>query len=634
MISLPHFYCMTKEEHISYLGQLAQLLKIEREEDWKRFQVILKEQPVAERVREGLTWFPLKINEQGFGLGAYPFLVVEKTKGPARHQFQNGQPVELFSLHEDYSNEAVRGVVEYVDDARMKIHFRMDELPDWVDEGRIGVNVSFDEKTYNEMFLALNEVINADKSELSRLRDALTRQESNYEIANEFTPLVHLNHSQNEAVRAVLDSEDWTIVHGPPGTGKTTTLVEAVKLLAARGEKILCTATTNAAVDHVVDSMVKKGMRVVRIGNAMKIQAHVKDVSLESLLYDSPDYQKVKDWKRKANELRKLGGKYKRNFGREEAEQRKLIFREAKEMMREARDTESYLIEKILDQAEVICATLVGSTHEMLRSRIFDTVVIDEAAQAIEPATWIPIRRAKKVVLAGDPFQLPATLFSQEAIKLGLSVSLMERLVASHKNVHLLSVQYRMNDTIMSFSNAEFYENKLASFEANASHNLFQGDAAVEFIDTAGTGWNEEEGEGNSSLKNSGEAGLVFKHYSQLKELSSVGFRAAIISPYRGQIAELEKHFAFEEGVKLNTVDAFQGQEADVVYISLVRSNEAGDIGFLKDYRRMNVAMTRAKKKLVVIGDSSTIGNDAFYGRFLTWVESQNAYQSAWTWMS
>lgn len=634
MESLPHFYYMTKEEHIGYLGQLAQWLKIEREEDWKRFQLVLKEQPVAERVREGMTWFPLKINEQGFGLGAYPFLVVEKTKGPTRSQFQNGQPVELFTLHEEYSNEAIRGVIEYVDDSRMKIHFRMDELPDWVDEGRIGVNVSFDEKTYNEMFLALNEVINAEKSELSRLRDAILSNE-NFTLAhNEYKQLPDLNESQNAAVKAILESTDWTVVHGPPGTGKTTTLVQAIKLLAARGEKMLCSATTNAAVDHLVDSLVKAGVKVVRIGNAMKIQEHVKDVSLESLLYDSPDYHKVKDWKRKANELRKLGGKYKRNFGREEAEQRKLIFREAKEMMREARDTESYLIEKILDQADVICATLVGSTHEMLRNRIFDTVVIDEAAQAIEPATWIPIKRGKKVVLAGDPFQLPATLFSQEAIKLGLSVSLMERLVALQRNVHLLSVQYRMNDQIMSFSNAEFYENKLMSFESNASRLLFESDTAVEFIDTAGTGWNEEEGEGNSSLKNSGEAGLVFKHYSQLKEVSSVGFRAAIISPYRGQIAELERHFAFEDGVKLNTVDAFQGQEADVVYISLVRSNESGDIGFLKDYRRMNVAMTRAKMKLVVVGDSSTIGNDAFYSRFLTWVESQNAYQSAWTWMS
>jgi superfamily I DNA and/or RNA helicase len=210
----------------------------------------------------------------------------------------------------------------------------------------------------------------------------------------------------------------------------------------------------------------------------------------------------------------------------------------------------------------------------------------------------------------------------------------MERMVATHRNVHLLDVQYRMNDSIMAFSNSEFYEGKLNSFVANANHLLFESDLPVEFIDTAGTGWNEETGEGSTSLKNTGEAELVFKHYSQLKEIISVGFRTAIISPYRGQVSEMEKHFAFEENVKLNTVDAFQGQEADVVYISLVRSNENGEIGFLKDYRRMNVAMTRAKKKLVVIGDSSTIGNDPFYGRFLSWVEQAQAYQSAWTWMS
>jgi ATP-dependent RNA/DNA helicase IGHMBP2 len=266
-----------------------------------------------------------------------------------------------------------------------------------------------------------------------------------------------LNDSQNEALQKMNEAEDLVIIHGPPGTGKTTTLVEGIKHFASPEKPWLVCAPSNAAADHLTRSIAASGLNVVRIGNLAKIEEDTTAHTLDVLLQQEKDFKQIRELKKRATELRKMGGKYKRSFGREEAEQRKLIFREAKELNREARELENYLVQKVLDKAHAITCTLIGSTHEYLKDKIFDTVVVDEAGQAMEPACWVPILKARRVILAGDPFQLPPTVKSQEAARRGLSVTLLEKAIQRHEGVQLLRTQYRMHHSIMEFSNQQFY---------------------------------------------------------------------------------------------------------------------------------------------------------------------------------
>jgi predicted DNA helicase len=293
---------------------------------------------------------------------------------------------------------------------------------------------------------------------------------------------------------------------------------------------------------------------------------------------------------------------------------------------------ESYLIQKVLDDAQVIACTLIGSSSEDLGGRRFSTVVIDEAGQGIEPAVWVPILKAERVIMAGDPFQLPPTVKSQEAASKGLSITLLEKSIKRIGQAALLNVQYRMHESIMAFSNRKFYGNALQAHTSVANRMLHES-LPVEFIDTAGCGFEEQAGEEGESRCNAEEVGILRKHFDQLKETMGSSWNAAIISPYRAQVQLLQQEFGSAEGVSVNTIDSFQGQERDVVYLSLVRSNDQGDIGFLRDYRRMNVAMTRARMKLIIIGDSATLGNDRFFAELLEYVESIAGYRTAWEFM-
>lgn len=615
------------------LGQLAQLLQIERKEDFAMHEAMLKRRSIQERRQAGLTWFPLKINESGYGLGSYPFLVVENPGEKHKHYFQSSAPVQLFSAAPGYEDESINGTIGYVDDSRMKITFYADELPDWVDMGKIGVNLLFDTRTYDEMFKALNFFINVEKGRPKELRDTLLGKRAASFYRKSAVSSHKLNASQNEALQAIADAEDLAIVHGPPGTGKTTTLVEAIAALAARGEKMLVCAPSNAATDHLTRSMAAAGLNVVRIGNLARVETDASAHTIDVLLQNDKDFKQVKELKRRALDMRKMGGKYKRSFGREEAEQRKLLFAEAKNISKEARELEQYLVQRIVDQAQAITCTLIGATHEYLRDRIFDTVIIDEAGQAMEPACWVPVMKAKKVVMAGDPFQLPPTVKSQDAARAGLSTTLLDKAIKRQPVVNLLRTQYRMHEAIMEFSNREFYQGKLEAHDSVKHWHIATSPLPVEFVDTAGCGFDEEAGDDNESRRNPGEADVLQKHLEQLIELGLNTTSIAVISPYRAQIDLLEERIAHLPHVAVNTVDSFQGQERDVVYISLVRSNDKNELGFLKDYRRMNVAMTRARKKLVVIGDSATLGNDAFFSRFIEYAESLGAYRTAWEWM-
>lgn len=618
---------------IDELGKLASVLRIEQREDYALHDAWLKQSSIQERKRNGITWFPLRIVETGYGIGSYPFVVVERNPGDKLdHKFQSAAPVSMFSASDGNYDFSLTGTVGYVDDQRMKITFFVDELPDWMDDGKLGVNLLFDTRTYDEMFKALSQLINAEKGRLKQLRDVILgyKEPTHKAFSGQLSP--RLNESQNVALKTICSAEDVAIVHGPPGTGKTTTLVESMMGVLKEERQIMVCAPSNAATDHLAKCLSAKGLRVVRLGNLAKVETDNTALTLDVLLQQEKDFKQIKELKRRALDLRKMGGKYKRSFGREEAEQRKLIFQEARQINREARELESYLIQKVLDDAQVIACTLIGSSSDDLAGRRFSTVVIDEAGQGIEPAVWVPILRAERVVMAGDPFQLPPTVKSQEAAAKGLAVTLLEKAIKRLPDVALLNVQYRMHTSIMAFSNRKFYNDELTAHESVAGRTL-SNSIPLEFIDTAGCGFEEQAGEEGESRCNPEEITILRKHFDQLKTEIPESWNAAIISPYRAQVELLQREFAGVEEVAVNTIDSFQGQERDVVYLSLVRSNEKGEIGFLRDYRRMNVAMTRARKKLVIIGDSATLGNDRFFAEFLEYAESKAGYRTAWEFM-
>lgn len=613
---------------ITELGQVAKLLSIEQEEDLRIYESLLRNTPIAQRRKEGLTLYPVHISGTGYGLGSYPFITVKRNPGDTHsHKFSNGTPVSVFG--ED-ANDTLSGTVMRASDNELKISFFKDELPEWVTDDKIGVNVLFDTHTYKMMMMALNKVINAEKGRLKELREVLLNERpAEFEPVHPFT-LPDLNDSQNQAVQHVLEAKDVAVIHGPPGTGKTTTLVACAEQLVKREKQILVCAASNAAVDNLALRLQQKGLKVVRIGNLAKVNQELMPSTLGSQIRESSEFKQISDFRKRAVEFKRIASTYKRSFGADERQQRKRSYAEARSLQQQARDTEDYVVDRLLGEAQVVACTLIGSAHGFLKDRNFKTVLIDEAGQALEPACWVPLLKCQKVVLAGDPLQLPPTVKSQEAAKQGLTTTLLEKRVQRTDQHVLLRTQYRMNEGIMAFSNKVFYEGKLEAHPSVANHSIGDGAQPLLFVDTAGTGFEEEKGEASKSRRNTEEARLALRI---LDALDLGNHNVGVISPYRAQVELLRNMLAGRELTVVQTIDAFQGQECDVILISLVRSNPEGQIGFLKDYRRMNVAMTRARKKLVVIGDSATIGQDSFYSQFLDHVETVGGYDSAWSFM-
>jgi ATP-dependent RNA/DNA helicase IGHMBP2 len=432
-------------------------------------------------------------------------------------------------------------------------------------------------------------------------------------------------------------------VHGPPGTGKTTVLVQAIQSIIARDKKqVLVVAPSNTAVDLLSEKLSEKGLNVLRVGNPARVSERLLSLTLDNRISEHSSMKDIRKMKKQAAEFINLAHKYKRNFGKAEREQRKALFDEAHKILKASDNMEQYITRDIIAKAQVITATLVGANHNTVQHLRYETVVIDEAGQAIEPACWIPLLKAKKLVMAGDHCQLPPTIKSMEAANKGLSTTLLEKSVSRHPgSVVLLQEQYRMNEMIMGYSSKVFYGDKLRAHESVAHHTLFPGDQPLLFIDTAGCGF--EENTESTSISNPEEAAFLFKHLNQfvagLQTYYSIdNFPSiAIISPYRQQIEVMKDQLSGTAAllllggkISINTIDSFQGQERDIVYISMTRSNTDNNIGFLSDIRRMNVAMTRARKKLVVIGDSGTLSQLPFYAGFISYAENNGAYQSAW----
>lgn len=620
-------------------------MKTEREADRQSYQQIAERASVNERRENGLSWYPIAIRDTELSRGDYLTVEVERTTHTdILHQFRSGAPAAIFSNH-NAKEDRVEGIVAFQGGNRLKITLRTDELPDWSRSGKLGLDLLFDDNSYDEMQSAITRAESlSEKNEEGKLVNILTGVK---------TPTFHnnmpvitvegLNETQQAAVNKILSANELAIVHGPPGTGKTTTLVQAVKyLLKQEPQQILVVAPSNAAVDWLTEKISEEGLNVLRIGNPARVSEKLLSFTLDQKMSDHPHMSAVKKLKKQASSYLDMAHKYKRNFGKAERDQRKALFDEARKIMKDVENSEQYILNDLVGRAQVITATLVGASHYTIRHLRFNTVVIDEAGQALEPACWIPIVKAKKVVFAGDHNQLPPTIKSEEAARKGLDNTLMEKCVALHPEaVIMLEEQYRMHEMIMGYSSEVFYKGKLRAHPAVANRVLFEGDAPLAFVDTAGCGY-EEKTEG-TRISNPEEAAFLFRHLSQF--VDELGTRysvdnfpsVAVISPYRQQIELLKEHLRqtpvlqpYLEKITVNTIDSFQGQERDIVYISMTRSNADNKIGFLSEIRRMNVAMTRAKKKLVVIGDSATLSQLSFYANFIKYATERNAWQSAW----
>lgn len=628
-----------------YFKKLQDLLHIEREEDLQSYLKLTENTSAADRRALGLTWYPIAIRNTEIGRGDYLTVELERTTHQEfSHQFRFGSAAVLFSNH-DPKADRVEGIITHQGGNRMKINLRVDELPDWARNGKLGVDLIFDNNSYDEMQHALKQAMHlAENESENKLIRILTKGEKpSFQNQEQFIIPNRLNESQQLAVNKILAADHLAIVHGPPGTGKTTTLVQAIKsLIKHNNQKILVVAPSNTAVDLLTEKLSLAGLNVIRVGNPSRVSEHLITSTLDHKMADHPEMKTIKALKKQATEYKNMAHKYKRSFGKAERDQRKALFDEAHKIGREVEQTEQYIMDNLFSKAQIITATLVGANHYTVRNLKYNTIVIDEAGQALEPACWIPILKAQKVILAGDHLQLSPTIKSNEAAKNGLSNTLLEKLVSIHpESVVLLNEQYRMNKNIMGYSSKVFYDNQLNAHSSVADHLLFQTDEPLTFIDTAGCSYDEKlEG---TSTTNPDEAAFLIRHL--LKLLSELESKApvidfptvAIISPYKEQV-QILKAFVREEEVlmpyldkiSVNTIDSFQGQERDVVYISLTRSNTNGGIGFLADTRRMNVAMTRARKKLVVIGDGSTLSKSTFYSNFMKYAEELGAYHSAW----
>jgi ATP-dependent RNA/DNA helicase IGHMBP2 len=633
---------------MDYFKRLIDLLKIERDEDRRSYQELARSSSLPERRADGLAWYPIAIRDTELGRGDYLTVEVERTTHlDITHQLRSGAPAALFSNH-DAATDRIEGTISFVGGHRLRISIPTDELPEWTRNGKLGIDLLFDDNSYTEMFTALKRADSLrDRPAEGRLVRILTGQEQpafNSQLNPSPPPAAsQLNLSQQSAVNLIMSAEDLAIIHGPPGTGKTTTLVQAILALLERDdEPILVTAPSNTAVDLLSEQLSDLGLFVLRIGNPARVSERQQSLTLDSRIAEHPGAKEIKKLKRRAAEFREMAHKYKRNYGPAKREQRKALFDEARNLMKDVDRIEGNILSDLLSKARVITATLVGANHPVIRNLEFQTAVIDEAGQALEPASWIPALKARRLILAGDHCQLPPTVKSAPAAEGGLGVTLLEKNTFLHPEaVVLLEQQYRMHEVIMGFSSGVFYGNRLHAHPSVAGHRLFEEDSPLSFIDTSGCGY--EESKGDAGLSNPEEAAFLLRHAALLITALESRYSAgnfptmAIISPYRLQVQLLQDLMPhspelrrYAHKITINTIDSFQGQERDIVYIGMTRSNSDSRIGFLSEIRRMNVAMTRARKKLVVIGDSATLAQTPFYAGFIEYAERHDAYHSAW----
>lgn len=615
---------------INKLQRKELLLHMEYNYEKETFKQQTEAMGIDRKVKRGMCWYPVSTGRSYYN--SLNQLVIEMERQEDKeieHVFEFGRPVCFFTqdapgnIH--YFN--FTATVNYVDEDRMVIVLPSADalLNIQATERQLGVQLYFDETSYRLMFEALSQVIKAKDNRLAELRDIFHGTLKAQTFSFGFTRFPWLNNSQEEAVNKVMHAKDVAIVHGPPGTGKTTTLVEAVYETLHRENQVMVCAQSNMAVDWISEKLVDRGVPVLRIGNPTRVNDKMLSFTYERRFESHPDYPQLWSIRKAIREL------YNRSRKGAERENIRLKINSLKDR---ATELEIRINEALFSEARVIACTLVSSANRVLTGRRFGTLFIDEAAQALEPACWIAIRKADRIVLAGDHCQLPPTIKCVEAARGGLDQTLMQEIVQNKpETVSLLKVQYRMNDEIMHFSSEWFYQGELKSAPEVKYRGILDYDTPIEWVNTEGMNCNEEFVGESFGRINKAEAALSISqltHYINkigkerfLEERIDVG----LISPYKAQVQylrQLIKRDAFFKPyrhlITINTVDGFQGQERDVILISLVRANEDGQIGFLNDLRRMNVAITRARMKLIILGDASTLTKHPFYKKLYEYI--------------
>ena len=647
---------MSQTSPILELQRQRMLLEIEYHTEKEAFRKQTETMGLQRKIKRGDAWFPLRVGKSYYNsLNQLAVEVFREAASEAdadiEHNFEFGKPVAFFKTKPSPTPQQpsptahhtqpiayynFTGTVSYVDGDRMVV-----TVPDSApllelqnSEQQVGVQLFFDETSYKTMFDALDRAMRAKNGRLAYLRDlfySTAAKPQTYNIAPMQFPW--LNPTQEHAVNEVLRAKDVMVVHGPPGTGKTTTLVEAIYETLHRESQVLVCAQSNMAVDWISEKLVDRGVNVLRIGNPTRVDDKMLGFTYERRFEAHPDYEML--WAiRKA--IRDLRTHKKRGSENWHQKMDRLKIR--------ATELEIRINAQLFGEARVIACTLVGSANRLLEGQRFNTLFIDEAAQALEAACWIPIRRVGRVVLAGDHCQLPPTVKSIAALKAGLGRTLMERLVDNHPEaVALLQVQYRMNEEIMRFSSDWFYGGRVQSAPQIKHRSILDYDIPMEWIDTSvddaegesGASWNEEFVGESFGRINKKEAELTMQtlrdYFTKIGKtrIQEEQIDVGIISPYRAQVQHLRhllKRDSFFKPYRhlltVNTVDGFQGQERDVILISLVRSNEEGQIGFLRDLRRMNVAITRARMKLIILADPLTLTRHPFYRKLHEYIEA------------
>lgn len=588
------------EGHFAHLSALLDL-EAEAEEEAAR-----KAAQSETATRDGAALSGLTLRESEFGLGGR--LLLTFTRGGRNDPFppnrlQPGAPVVLSQTGTHRRRPTYRGVVYDRDFTSIGVAFDPPD-DDPPDDATYRLDLSADEVSRLRQQEALRRAASAKGDRLAELRDVLLGERE-----PAFDPLPDvaistLNPSQVEAVRFALAAKDVAVIHGPPGTGKTTTAVELIRQAVVRGERVLATAASNHAVDNLLEKLLAAGERPVRVGHPARVDPALRDRSLDILVQKHVDARQARKLAKKTHTLFVQADKWTKE--RPQPGEKAALRKEARAMLADARKFEAMAAARILDDARIVCGTLTGLTSDVLGPRQYDLAVIDEAGQSTEPASWLPLMRANKLVLAGDHRQLPATVISPEAAEQGLAVSLMERVADQYGDAvsRRLTVQYRMHADIMGFSNAEFYDGALVADESVAGHRLCDlpgvtaepnTERVVRFIDTAGAGFDEELEDDSGSRHNPGEADRVVQVVRRWLAAGVPAEKIGVITPYRAQVRKLRERLADVPAVEVDSVDGFQGRENEAVVISLVRSNPAGKIGFLSDTRRTNVAFTRAR---------------------------------------
>jgi ATP-dependent RNA/DNA helicase IGHMBP2 len=623
---------------------------------WLQWESAAEAERLAERRRTrtrqtaeqgGETILDLAIEDHDTGLGGrhlFTFVKRNRTLNLPWNRLRVGAPVVVSPVEEDDVSPQ-NGVVSARNYRSIQV-----AVDHWMSGDRFDLDLAGDEVSRNRERAALQVVSNA-RGRLGELRNIILgdldptnfkrRQPRFFESRSLAAPDAQisrgLNDSQREAIRFALSAEDIAVIHGPPGTGKTTSVVEFICQAVARGEKVLVCAPSNTAVDNLLERLAAADQRVVRVGHPARVKEVLREHTLDALVANHDNMRLVRELLRNAESLYQKADRFTRAKPARGAKQD--MRREARDLKIEARQLERQAINHVLDGADVICAT-TAIDDVVLGDRQFDWVVIDEACQTTEAACWTPLLRGQRVLLAGDHCQLPPTVISKEAAQEGLARSMMQRLVETHGAAitRQLNVQYRMHEDVMRFSSAQFYAESLIADESVRRHRLADlpgvepsplTEEPIAFIDTAGADYDEEAELDGSSRCNPAEGRLVLHKVQELMEAGVPAGDIAVIAPYAAQVRWLRER-ATDPVLEIDTVDGFQGREKEAVVISLVRSNRQGEIGFLADTRRMNVALTRARRKLIVIGDSATIGGHAFYGALLDYFQAVGGYHTVW----